>query len=422
MRALIKRWLPLLTRFLGVNGAVQLLGLITGILVVRALPKVDYGYYSVITGLLAAFVLISDSGLAGVVLGKGGALVDDHPRLSVVFATALRLQKQIAVLVSAVGIGALAFLLAQLGSDVGSIVAACAAFALSCIPLANKSIYQAFHRLTRGYARLQTVALVSAVVRVAATAALAYFTALNFFVLLAMNVGVAVLEAAIMRYKVSTVIDLKVPSDKDLDAEFKLTMRRTLPMSLTLVMQTQFLFFLLGVLGNATVLAEVAALSRFSVVLAVFGPIIGDVGAGVVARAAPQTRVIVSRFALILGVFLGIGAVIVGALAVFATPITWLLGSQYQGLEGPFVVIAIGTLGIMFSDAFRVLNQARGWTKWSWIYVPCSVTWALLGIFVFDLTSISHAALWMALQAFTGLITQSVVFLVGLRRTRATDV
>ena len=414
-------WILLLSKFLGVNVFVQVAGLIAGILVVRELPKTDYGYYSILTAMLAAFILVTDSGVVGVVIAKTIPVMDHPLQVDTVYSTAIRVQRRVAWLIGAVSVVLICLLLAQMNAPAVVIVIMAIALLASSMPLTYKALYQAYHRAFANYSRLRQVSLVSAIVRTALIVILAVISALNLYVLILLNVLVSLLELVLVRRGLTGVLDTKAQDDPELRRSLLATIRRTMPMSLTLVAQSQLLLFMLGIFGGSEVLAEVAALSRIATVLAVFGPLISDVGTGVVAREVISRRRLLVKFLIILGAFAFIGLAVVLLLALCARWLTALLGPQYAGLEGPMIVIALGTVGILLSDAFRVLNQARGWTRHSWIYIPISLLWALLGIFVFDLKDVYQASIWMALQAGVGSVTQLVVFASGIRSENLGD-
>ena len=66
-----------------------------------------------------------------------------------------------------------------------------------------------------------------------------------------------------------------------------------------------------------------------------------------------------------------------------------------------------------------MLNQARGWLKGSWVFVPLTAIWASVGLCLLDLTSLSQAAIFMTLQAVPALATQTVCFVLGYRALNA---
>lgn len=408
-------WGRVVSRFIGVNVLVQAVGLLVGILVIRGLDKTEYGYYAVFTSMIAAFVLVSDSGVAGTLLAALGREANDRTRAAELIRTTLSIQRRVSLLVAAACSVAMSFVLLQLDAPAISVISAMAAFLVSATLLAHKSVFQAYRRATADYRSLQTVVAASAGFRLLAVTVLSLLRSISLPLMLLVNMASYLIEFLVLRQRDGRLFSARGTIDQQFKSNQWLTVRRTLPMSLAIVAQTQLLTLSLGVFGNADVLAEVSALSRFAAVLAIVGAAVSDIGTGLVARAGNLKRAILLRYSASIGLLLAASVVALLVLALFGDQLIKLLGSGYEGLETPLLIIGAGTVGIMTADAMRVLNQARGWTRYSWIFVPAIGMWFLSGVLWFDLTDVLQASIWMALQALTGLLTQSVVLIAGLR-------
>src|SRR5258708_9273201 len=69
----LRRWAATFIEFSLVQGAVQLVGVATGIVVVRLLSTEDYGLYTIANSVLGALVVLADSGIGTATAGIGGA-------------------------------------------------------------------------------------------------------------------------------------------------------------------------------------------------------------------------------------------------------------------------------------------------------------------------------------------------------------
>lgn len=410
------RWGAILAKFLGVNAIVQAVALVVGILIIRGLPQELYGYYAVVTSLIAAFVLLADSGLTGSFISSAAPYRNHRGRVGALLANSLRLQRRVALLVGTIILVTLGIVLTQLGASPLVTIAAVLAVGLSLLPLANKSMIQGLHRLMGSYARLQKTALVTAVFRLVAIALIAFTIGLNFYAALAVLVLATFLEAILMQWGVRRTYPATGEIELELQGEQLAVIRRTMPASLTIVAQTQLVTLVTGLVGGAVVLAEVSALSRFALLLAVFAGVATDLGVGAVARSGASRRKVLWTMGTVLGAFLLVGGVAVLLLWALGSQLLWLLGPEYSGLQTPLIIVGIGTVGIMVADLLRQLNQARGWTRWSWVFLPLTCVWLAIGLFLLDLSQIEQAATWMALQAVTGGVTQLIVLGAGLAR------
>lgn len=413
----MKKWRGILARFVSVNALTQLIALVVGVLVIRGLSKDDYAAYAVFTSFVAAFILLTDSGLSGAVIGFASSSSGDAPKLGGLFRTAFRLQRRIAFPQALLGTISIATVLLILRVPSITVAVLSTGFALVCVPLANRSISVAYRRFRRDYTRLQILNGVNALFRLMVVGTLTVARSISIPALTLTTVAANAIDVLIARRGMARDVDLRAPFDPVVNSQLKTVYFRALPVSIGVVVQTQLVTVLIGVLGSTDTLAEIAALSRFAAVLAVFAAVVNDVGTGLVAGAQSSPRRLLRNYASVIGAFAGAGIVLTAVLTVSAPLLLWLLGAGYEGLQLPLFLVAIGTTGIMTADAMRSLNNTLGWVRWSWVYIPALVMWLLVGLFALNLSDVTQAAVWMACQAFVGLSTQTVVLISGARNT-----
>ena len=416
----MRRSAGVLLRFASVQGAAQLVALVTGVLVVRELDKTHYAQYAILTSLTAAMTLLSESGVTSGLMRLGANLVGDVNAMSTLFSCALRFRRQTAIAVLIFGGLALILLLLRNNASLLATLTYTVITSVTFWPILSKGTLQAYFRIRRWFQYMQVITLYSAILRLMLIVVLAVAYRVDILSLVLIGLVCALFEVRlyVSRTRGELHLSRRVHRVQAYEKTFRANLRQTMPMNLVLVSQTQLLYFFLGAFGSTSVLAEIAAISRFALVFTVLNQIVGDIGSGAVARAAPRPRVLVAVMGRFLGGFSAAAAVIVLMAAAFSTPLVRLLGAGYGGLETPLVIIALGAAAINLADGFRFLNQARGWLAWSWIYIPGTALWAGVGILVLDLSDVTQAAWLVALQAVPALVTQAVCFGAGIRRMR----
>lgn len=395
----------------------QASGIVVGILIIRGVSKSEYGYYSVFAAFLAAFILLSDSGISGGAISAGSRpSVNDSDRMSIL-RSALRVQRLVAVPQALLGGLALFGAELAIGAGLEKSLYLTGAFLLACVPLANRSVFIAYRRFTRDYTRLQVLPLINALVRLIVLAPLTLLALLTLPVAAIVNAGASFVDVFVVRRGISRRTIISAARGLNFERELWKIYRRALPLSIVIVLQTQLNTLIIGLRGSPEILAEIAAVSRFAAILAIFYSIVGDVGTGIVARAV-TFRDVVSRYLVISSLFLAVG-LLASILLYFCAPIiTFLLGPEYSDLGLVILIVGIGTTLIMTGDVLRALNNARGWVRFSWLSIPLMLVWLSLGLFILDLTDVRWAAVWMASQCFIGLLTQSVVLASGVANLR----
>ena len=79
---------------------VQVVNAVAGFLLVRTLPKPDYAWFTIASGMSAVLSILSDSGIGSAVTSIGGTVWKDNASLKALVMAAMRLRMQMAALAS----------------------------------------------------------------------------------------------------------------------------------------------------------------------------------------------------------------------------------------------------------------------------------------------------------------------------------
>src|SRR5262245_4709986 len=145
--------------------AVQALGFLAGILVIRTLPQDQYALYTVGNAMLGTMTLLADSGISTGVMAQGGRVWNDRERLGAVIATGLELRRRFAVFSLAVCVPVLLVLLRNHGADWLGAAALAAALSAAFLAALSGVILEAIPKLRQEVAALQRIQVVTNVGR-----------------------------------------------------------------------------------------------------------------------------------------------------------------------------------------------------------------------------------------------------------------
>jgi O-antigen/teichoic acid export membrane protein len=414
----LKRWAPILGKFASVQLLSQVIAFATGILIVRSLDKTDYAYYSIAIALIAAYTMVADSGISAALLSTGARHRDDAERLGRLFSTAVRFRGIFGTLIAVPTIGLLLFLLWRNGASPTTMLVSATLIAITFIPVLSITVFQNFHRVEMNYTVLQRVTITIALARIALIGGCALIGVANLTTLLAVGAISSLSGAIYLWAAVRKRISFRAPSnDEDLQL-FRRNVRKTLPMTLLLAMSEQLTTLLITFFGSTVVIAEVSALSRFSVAFVIVNAMVSDLGAPLIARTPSVGVLLAKRISGIVGAYAAFAAIGVMLVWLLRTPLLTVLGPSYQGLEAPLLIIAAGAGALNTAYALNSINQARNWLSYSWIYAPLLVVWASLCALLLDLSDITQAAVMVATLALPALFTQLVRTAHGFSQLR----
>jgi O-antigen/teichoic acid export membrane protein len=414
----LKRWAPILGKFASIQLLSQVVAFATGILIVRSLDKTDYAYYSIAIALIAAYTMVADSGISAALLSTGAKHRDDAERLGRLFSTAVRFRGIFGTLIAVPTIGLLLFLLWRNGASPNTLLVSATLVAITFVPVLSITVFQNFHRVEMNYSVLQRVTITIAVARIALIGACALVGIANLTTLLAVGAISSLSGAVYLWAAVHRRISFRAPSNSQDLQLFRRNVQKTLPMTLLLAMSEQLTTLLITFFGSTTVIAEVSALSRFSVAFVIVNAMVSDLGAPLIARTPNVGRLLAKRISGIIGAYAGFAAIGIMLVCLLRTPLLTVLGPSYRGLEAPLLIIAAGAGVLNTAYALNSINQARNWLSYSWIYAPLLVIWATLCALLLDLSDITEAAVMVATLALPALFTQLVRTAHGFRQIR----
>jgi O-antigen/teichoic acid export membrane protein len=387
----IQKWLPILVRFTSVQAVVQALGLVAGILIVRALPKREYAFYTIGNTMLATILLLADSGISSALTAIGGRVWQDNRRLASLLATALQLRRQLAMVTIVIVVPVLIWLLVQNGANAlataGLVVAVLAGSGLELIT----RIYAVALRLRSEIRQIQSQALLAALVKLAAVG-IALFVFFNAFIAIVTVVLGYAVQFWMLRRWVSREIDTSAPGDPAMRSEIIAILRRQGPHSLYYCFQTQITVWLISVFGNSDSVANVGALGRLAAVLALLSSVMMEVVLPAFARIRSPNQLRRRYFHILWG-YLTLSSVLVGVVAVFPSQILSILGRQYSDLRSDGILMAACAVVSTIAGLLWAINASRAWIVSPLLLIPCTIVVQAVSASVLDLSTVKGVLL-----------------------------
>lgn len=371
----------------------------------------------------AAGIALSEGGVSGVLMAEGPRFQRMRTRFALLLHGAVQFRRVVALFMILPSSIILLVMLSRNGADPALTAVSTIIVVLTMWFSLERGLLQIPLRLDGRYIRIQRSSLLSAALRLVLIGALTITGLIGVWEALAVICLSTVFEIVMLRRSLTSLP--RVQPTPRLQAvvrsRLNIALRRTMPATITGVLQGQAFLLTLSFLGSPTIIAEVSALGRFSVIYVVFSAFFLDVVSGRFARERPD-RVLLRRWlSIALASYAAIVGVTVATMAWASEPVLFLLGDDYSDLGAELVVVSTGSGLIALGNAWRNLNFARNWVSGSWVFVPSTLAWLLIGIFAIDLTDVFAASCWMAGQSVAALITQAFCSFLGIRSTRSPE-
>lgn len=407
-----KIWGLRLAGFAGVQAITQGLGLLAGILIIRALPKEDYAFFTIINTIGPVMSMLSDIGISGGLTAIGGRHWQDDTKMGSLLRTAMVLRRQLVFWSCLLATPMLVWMLWRNHAPVATIAWLLPLTLVGVLFQINNGMLGVVISLRQQIGRMQQLAFAGVLPRLALIALFAELGWLNAPLTVACGTVALVIQFWLLERWVKPQIAATAPPDPEFRRDILNIVKKTAPFTVFYCLHGQINIWLISIFGSAQNVAEVGALSRISMI---FSVLMSTIAAVVIPRFARcQDRDLLRR--RYLQIFLGfIGIVFLTVLFswLFPQPLIWLLGQQYKNAT-PILWLAVLGVGMFSIDGLAgSLNYSKAWIAPAAVVIPLNIITQLILWQCFDLSQVSGV---LAISAISPVVPLAINLIIALRR------
>jgi hypothetical protein len=411
-----RRILKLVLDFVLGQGAIQAIGVLSGLFLVRNLSVSDYAKFGLASAFQATASILMDLGYASTIIPLVGDRVADRALVGKYVRAAKTHRARAYWAMSPIAAIAFLFVTHRQRWDWPTQLILLSSVLLALYSSGPVSIYAApliLHRRLRAYYAPLTI---SSFCRLVTYVLLRFVGTLNAWTAAGLSALNITLDGFVLKHKSRQSIDWPETDDPAIKKEVWQYILPATPAIILGAFHGQIALFLVGIFGNTVTIGQVAALSRFALlfnVMMTFNMVIVE---PYVARL-PRGRLLGTYFKLIAIALVGCAVV---TLIAFGAPgiFLWLLGPQYQGLRSligwVFLTACINyTAGLIW-----IMNRSRRWLFWRGTIAEISLL-AMVQIgflFVFGVRSTKDAVMFNFASSFCYLAAHSYIAIHGFRK------
>ena len=399
------------------QGAVQLIGFLSGILLVRTLDQREYAYFTIANTMQGTINVLADIGISIGLISIGGRVWQDRQRFGQLINTGLKLRRTLGAIAILVVTPILYFMLVKNGASVPYAIALIAIVLTGLWIQLAIGVLSVVPRLHSDIRRIQTIDLTGSIIRLVVLVALV-FVFLNAS--LAMIVGSAtfILQWWMLRRYVRSAVDLGASENAEDRSAMLGFIRNQAANAIFFCLQGQITIFLISFFATqASSVAEVGALGRLAMIFAVMSNLLTNVFAPAFARCQSPRR-LRWQFAGIVGAVAAFSALLIAAAALFPHAFLFVLGPNYMHLERELVLMVAGAVVSALTGTFWALNASKAWITGSWLYVPLTLATQAAMIPFVDFSSVRGVLVFNLISAIPNLLLNLVLSYRGLRSVR----
>ena len=267
-----------------VQSAVQLIGFVSGILLIRHLDQREYAYFTIANTMQGTLNVLADIGISIGLVSIGGRVWTDRHRFGQLVNTALALRRKLGLVAVLAVVPILYYLLVKNGASTNYTALLILAVLVGLGVQLSIGVLSVVPRLRSDIVKIQKIDLTGAVARLLVLVALMYLF-LNGAVALAVGSATLLLQYWMLHRYVAAVIDLNAPENADDRAAMRGFIRSQAANAIFFCLQGQFTVFLISIFGRqVSSIAEVGALGRLAMIFAVLSHLLANVFAPAFAR------------------------------------------------------------------------------------------------------------------------------------------
>jgi O-antigen/teichoic acid export membrane protein len=397
----LKRWAFVSGEIAMMQMVVQGLSAVTGLFLVRLLPKDQYAWFTIAGSLMATMSILSDGGLTTGLTSIGGGIHAEPRKLSQLVADVFWWRRRIAsVILLVVPILYIPILKSgeqEWGATCGILVAA----ALTSWPSTTTAILNTAIRLKAQIGAIKISEIIGACLRfvlVGITLFAGFRTAFAFVV--AGSVG-AVAHLFVVK-KLARPLLLGETPEYSYRKELRSSVQSLYANHVFTCIQAQISMWIIAFVAGSNEVADLGALTRLAVLFTVIGaPLTYLVLPSFAKIECPKE--LGYRFFLVVTLMTSVCALFILAAWRWPEPFLMILGGKYKHLNGELPLALCGqALGLLNTISWGLLI-IRGWVKRVWLTIPLTMVGFVLGAWFCQLDSVAgilQFTIWSVMPTF----------------------
>ena len=379
-------WFSLLARFTSAQVLIQILGFLSGIIIVRYLSKPDYAWFTIANSLAATMGMLANLGVTGALSAIGGEVWQDNRRFGSLIRTALTVRRQLAVWSVLIVTPIFIWMLVKNQAPNGKIAVLVPVALVGFLMQLTAGVLGIVTSLRQEIRRMQLVGLAAAFLRLGLLAP-ACLVFIDSSVAIIAGAIAAAMQVWILRRWVRNSIEWDAPESPDYRKRIFAIVKMQAPLTIFHCVQGQVIVLLISIFGSEDRVAEIGALGRFAVIFTLISSVMNGIVVPRFARCQ-ERGVLRRRYWQVAAGFAFLAGTLVLLSAIFPGPLLWVLGANYANLESEvWLMMLNAALGAMFACLVS-LTYCKGWIVPAAISIPMEIATQTILILTFDISTV----------------------------------
>lgn len=382
------KWTSLIGTFLLGQGALQLIQVFSGLLLVRWLSVEGYAQYSMAFAFQCTAHVLVEFGFSGTIIALVGNRIHDKKVIGNYIKAGQYYRNRLFLFISIFCLVIFPLITAKHNWSIFATIMLLVSIISNLFFTGWTSYYTPPLRMHQRIGLLYKIQIKSGIIRLITLCLMYFVTILNSWLAALIGSLQTLMNGFLIKKASGVYID--EPEEVDLLAQKEMVniIKPLMPGIIFTAFQSQIMIFIISIFGQTNDIAEIGALSRIGQLYAVFSMAGGVLIAPYLARL--PIKGLAQKFSLIVGggiLFCGL-IVILGYF--FPMPLLWIMGNKYDHLTNELILLLVSSgLGLL-NGLIWEMSESR---KWIYGWDPISIITGTIVIQIicmlaFDLSSI----------------------------------
>lgn len=409
-------WIRILTEFVSVQIAVQLIGAASGILLVRILDQSEYAYFTIASSMQATINILTDAGISIGLSSIGGKIWQNPYRFGQLINTAMQLRRYLTAIIMTIVTPIFVWLLIRNGTSPVYAVLLTVIVLIGLSYQLSAGVLMIVLRLHSQINRLQKLDLIVALSRVA-------FLGIAFFIFL--DAAIAIMATAVAmgiqcfllsRWAFES-IDANAPTHNEDRRTILKLVRSQLPLGIFYCLQGQLTIWLVSFFGSVHNIAEVGALARIGIIFGVITAIMSNIVMPSFARCQSY-KLLVRRYWQIISANCLFGLILISLAILSPNHFLWILGGKYAHLQNELVLMVAGMVFSSISGIMWFINASKAWIEYSWLYIPITILTQIFLLIILNVNTVRGVLLLSLLSLIPSILLSAALTCRGFHKLK----
>ena len=377
-------------KLVSVTGSVQAIvmavSFVSGLLIVNLLPKDQYALYTMANTILGTMVILADGGISNGVMALSGQVHNDPKKLGQVLNTGLDLRKKFAIGSLIIAGPILVFMLTKNGTSITMSLLVLLTIIPTFFTSLSGNLLETIAKVKQDILPLQRVKVEANLGRLALISLFIFIVPYAFVALLISGIPQIYSNWKIKK-NAEKYVDFEEAPQPEYQKSILKVVARILPGAAYFSISGTINIYLISIFSKdgSSAIAELGALDRLSMVLAIFSTLFVTLITPRYVRLPDEKGILFNRFMQILVYLSGLSLFIIGFVWLFDRYLLMLLGDNFKGLEYALLLNIIGNcIGMMAGNVYTLFTN-RAWNIHPLFSIPLSAATIVVGVILFPI-------------------------------------